>query len=73
MEYTLFNLINKREYRIRLFAKNEAGISVESNILTGIPQENMKTPVLTSDTDLDELTGIDSSLEKEKKYFKSKR
>lgn len=67
LEYSLFNLINKREYRIRLFSKNEAGISVESNILTIIPQENMKTPILTSDTDLDELTGIDSSLEKEKK------
>lgn len=67
LEYTVFNLENDKEYKLSMFAENEAGLSVMSNSATIVPKKNMKTPLLTSDTDLEKLEGTDSSLEKAKR------
>lgn len=67
LEYSVFNLENEKEYKLSLFAENDSGLSVMSNTATVVPKKNMKTPILTSDTDLEKLEGIDSSLEKAKR------
>ena len=60
-EYSLFNLENKREYKIRLFAENDAGLSIESNIITMKPEQNKQTPIFSRD--IEDLSEIDDSSE----------
>lgn len=65
VEYSLFNLENKREYKMRLFAENDAGVSVQSNTVSVKPQANKEIPIFSRD--IENLADIDSSEESSKR------
>ncbi len=58
-EYSLFNLENDKEYKIRLYSENDAGMSIESNVITVKPEANNEIPIFS--TDIQDLSGIDNS------------
>lgn len=63
-EYSLFNLENGKEYKIRLYSENYAGMSIESNIITIKPEPNKETPIFSND--IQDLSDIDNSNESNK-------
>lgn len=69
MEYTIFNLENDKEYRIKLYAENDAGLSVESNIVTAKPKKQLNNSLFDKDKNIQSLRGIDDSMERSKKAF----
>ena len=64
-EYSLFNLENDKEYKIRLYSENDDGMSIESNVITVKPEPNKETPIFS--TDIQDLAGIDNSNESNKR------
>ena len=63
-EYSLFNLENGKDYKIRLYSENYAGMSIESNIITVKPEPNKETPIFSND--IQDLSDIDNSNESNK-------